>query len=157
LGISPALAQIDPRRVLEAQINRFTEEPHGIVCMSEDTLARDPDLISIHVRRLLSLLKRLAFIVGADYVFEPHNDALRRMVQHSFESALDQMYRLGAFVGPTRETAYQVVVDDALNPTPSVDQGRMIVELRVAPAQALQFLTVRLLQSGIRGIVTEGR
>ena len=46
---------------------------------------------------------------------------------------------------------------DALNTRQSVEQGRFIVELRVAPSQPLTFLTIRLVQTGERGVVTEVR
>jgi hypothetical protein len=38
-----------------------------------------------------------------------------------------------------------------------VDQGRFIVELRVAPSLPMNFLTIRLIQNGSRTSVTEGR
>ena len=45
---------------LEARILFVRAEPHGFVCLSADTLATDPDLRPIGVRRLLILLRRLA-------------------------------------------------------------------------------------------------
>ena len=45
----------------------------------------------------------------------------------------------------------------SLNTAQSVDQGRFIVELRVAPSLPMSFLTVRLVQSGDRTLVMEDR
>jgi len=42
-----------------------------------------------------------------------------------------------------------------LNTPRSMEQGRFIVELRVAPSLPLRFLTVRLVQNGDRGFVQE--
>ena len=50
--------------------------------------------------------------------------------------------------------AFQVVTADSLNTPQSVDDGRFIVELRVAPARPLAFLTIRLVQVGDRVTVT---
>jgi phage tail sheath protein FI len=42
-----------------------------------------------------------------------------------------------------------------LNTAESVEQGRFIVELRVAPSLPLTFLTIRFIQTGDRSFVTE--
>jgi phage tail sheath protein FI len=102
------------------------------------------------------LLRRLALRVGNRYVFEPNDGSFRRGAAQAFEQLLAQMYAAGAFAGATAASAYRVVVDDTLNTRQSVDQGRFIVELRVAPSLPLTFLTVRLVQTGDRIAVTEG-
>ncbi len=125
--------------------------------LSADTLSDDPDLRPINVRRLLILLRRLALRLGATYVFEPNDDAFRRLVQRGFEALLDDMFGRGAFAGATPATSFQVVTSQALNTPESVDQGHFIVELKVAPSLPLTFLTVRLVQTGDRTFITEGR
>ena len=45
---------------------------------------------------------------------------------------------------------FQVVTDDSLNTPQSVDLGRFIIELRVAPSLPMRFLTIRLLQTSDR-------
>jgi len=67
------------------------------------------------------------------------------------------MFARGAFAGRTAATSYQVVTDDSINTPTSVDQGRFIVELRVAPSLPLTFITVRLIQTNDRSLVTEMR
>jgi len=90
-------------------------------------------------------------------VFEPNSPAFRRLVQRGFTEMLDLMFVRGAFAGASPATSYQVVTDDSLNTEQSVDQGRFIVELRVAPSLPMNFLTIRLIQNGSRTSVTEGR
>jgi phage tail sheath protein FI len=99
----------------------------------------------------------LALRLGATYVFEPHSGAFRRAVQRGFEAMLEEMFGRGAFAGRTTDTSFQVVTDEVLNPPHSVDQGRFIVELRIAPSQPLEFLTIRLVQTGDRTLVTQER
>jgi hypothetical protein len=154
IELSPSFARDAWVRFADTQVNLLRDEPHGIVAQSADTLARDPDLAPIHVRRLLILLRRLALRLGPSYVFEPSNDAFRRLVQRGFEAALDTLFVRGAFAGAQRDAAYQLVVD-AL-PTVA-DLGRFVVEIKVAPSLPMSFLTVRLIQSGERGVVTEVR
>jgi len=125
------------------------------VPVAASTLSDDPDLAPINVRRLLSLLRRLALREGATYVFEPHSAAFRRSVQRGFEAMLTRMFERGAFAGATAASAFQVVTSESLNTPASVDLGRLIVELRVAPSLPMTFLTVRLVQTGDRALVVE--
>jgi hypothetical protein len=157
VALKPPMARQRRLAIQEAQINLIRQEPRGFVALSADTLSVDVDLRPINVRRLLILLRRLALRLGATYVFEPNDDAFRRLVQRGFEAMLDDMFVRGAFAGATPATSFQVVTSNALNTPQSVDQGRFIVELKVAPSLPITFLTIRLLQSGDRTLVTEGR
>ena len=139
----------------DALINLVRHEPTGFLVLDSDTLSDDFDLRQINVRRLLSLLRRLALKHGAEYVFEPNNERFRRSVQRGFKSLLDKMFVRGAFAGVTPATSYQVVVSDTINNFQSVEQGRLIVELRVAPSLPLRFVTVRLINAGGRTSVSE--
>jgi phage tail sheath protein FI len=152
--LTPSIPRDEWIRFADTQVNLLRDEPHGIVAQSADTLARDPDLAPIHVRRLLILLRRLALRVGPGYVFEPNNDAFERLVQRGFEAVLENLFARGAFAGAQREAAYQLVVGAEAG---VADQGRFVVEIKVAPSQPMSFLTVRLIQSGDRGVVTEVR
>jgi len=139
----------------DASINLVRNEPNGFLVLNSDTLSDDSDLRSINVRRLLSLLRRLALKHGAEYVFEPNDERFRRQVERGFSSLLDLMFVRGAFAGTTPTTSYQVVVNESVNNFQSVEQGRFIVELRVAPSLPLKFVTVRLVQAGGRSNVSE--
>ena len=141
----------------DARINIIRQDPRGFLSMSADTLADDDDLRPINVRRLLSLLRRLALSLGATYVFEPNDAVFRRGVQRGFEAMLGEMFVRGAFAGGTPQTSFQVVTGDSLNTPQSLDLGRFIVELRVAPSLPMTFLTIRLVQTGDRSLVVETR
>jgi hypothetical protein len=151
---------INPQRWLdlqEAHINLLRQEPRGFVVLDADTLSDDLDLRQMNVRRLLILLRRQALKLGAIYVFEPNSPAFRRMVDRGFSEMLDGMFERGAFAGNNPATSYQVVTDESLNTPDSVDQGRFIVELRVAPSLPMSFLTIRLVQTSERSLATEVR
>jgi phage tail sheath protein FI len=141
----------------DAQVNVVRQNPRGFLLLAEDTLSRDPDLRPINVRRLLILLRRLALRRGATYVFEPLSDGFRRMIERGFEEALSDLFQRGAFAGKTAATSYQVVVGPDVNTPQALDQGRFVVELKVAPSIPMRFLSVRLVQAGERLAATEGR
>ena len=157
VALAPAINRERYLDLQEARINLVRQEPRGFIVLDADTLCDDPSLRPINVRRLLSLLRRLALRLGATYVFEPNSPAFRRLVQRGFTEMLDLMFVRGAFAGASPSTSYQVVTDNSLNTEQSVDQGRFIVELRVAPSLPMNFLTIRLIQDGSRTSVTEGR
>ena len=70
---------------------------------------------------------------------------------------LDGMFERGAFAGANPATSYQVVTDSSLNTPQSVDLGRFIIELRVAPSLPMRFLTIRLVQTSDRTHALEVR
>ncbi len=159
-GIVALTPSIEPERRLDLQdahINLIRQEPRGFLVLDADTLSHDDDVRPINVRRLLMLLRRLALKLGATYVFEPNDDSFRRMVTRGFEAMLGEMFTRGAFAGNTPATSFQVVTDSSVNTPQSVEQGRFIVELRVAPSLPMTFLTIRLVQTGDRTSVTEVR
>jgi phage tail sheath protein FI len=141
----------------DAQVNVVRQEPRGFLWLAADTLSPDPELRPIGVRRLLSLLRRVALLTGAGYVFEPNDDTLRRAVQRGFEALLGQLFARGAFTGATADQAFRVVTGSPPNTPQSIDAGRLIVELKVAPSQPLAFLTVRLVQAGDGNLTVESR
>jgi phage tail sheath protein FI len=141
-------------RLQRIQVNVAAPGAAGFYLLSADTLSMDDDLRPISVRRLLILLHRLAIERGSTYVFEPNDDAFRRLVQRGFEALLGDLFQRGAFAGSTVDTAFQVVTGESLNTRQSIDQGRFIVELRVAPSRPLTFVTIRLVQTGERVSVT---
>lgn len=153
VALTPPLKATRWLDLQEAQVNLVRAEPDGAICLSADTLALDPELRPVGVRRLLSLLRRLALAQGQSLAFEPFGPALRRLARRELEGVLADLFRRGAFAGATPETAYQVVIRS----TPQdVDGGRLIIELKIAPALPLVFLTVRLVQTGGRVLVSEG-
>ncbi|MDQ1639070.1 MAG: hypothetical protein QOF62_2409 [Pyrinomonadaceae bacterium] len=157
VALAPPISRERRLDLQDAKINLLRQEPRGFIVLDADTLSDDEDFRPINVRRLLILLRRQALKLGATYVFEPNSPAFRRLVERGFTGMLDEMFVRGAFAGAKPATAYQVVADDSLNTSESVEQGRFIVELRVAPSLPLTFLTIRFIQSGDRSFVTEVR
>lgn len=156
-AVTPELGRERWGALFDEQLNVVLNEPRGVMSLSALTLAADGDLRQINVRRLLMLLRRLALREGNRYVFEPNSDAFGRLVQRGFEAVLGGMFVRGAFAGRTAADAYRVVTNPGLNPRASLDQGRFIVELRVAPTQPLAFINIRLVRDADRAIVSEGR
>jgi phage tail sheath protein FI len=103
------------------------------------------------------VLHRAAVRHGAVYAFEPNSDRFRRTVQRSFEGLLARMLERGAFAGASADEAYRVNTGSPPNTRQSVDAGRLIVEIKVAPSRPLTFLTVRLVRTGEGSLQVETR
>lgn len=150
VALKPAMLPERRLALQDALVNLVRQEPRGFIVLDADTLSTDEDLREISVRRLLILLRRQALRLGTTYVFEPNSQAFRRTVDRGFTEMLDGMFERGAFAGASPATSYQVVTDDSLNTAQSVDVGRFIIELRVAPSLPMRFLTIRLVQTSER-------
>jgi len=158
LGLDPERAGVDPAVLLGLAIDPLVRDPRGVVPAAARTLSLEPDLEPIGVRRLLTLLRRLVLRDGAPLVFEPHDSGLRDKVVRHLESLLGELFLRGAFAGTVASEGFRVVADESLNPPASVDAGRLIVEIQVAPSQPMAFIKVRMrLDEQGRAQLVEGR
>lgn len=155
--LTPAVERSAYGALLQAQVNEVRQEADGFLWLSQDTLADDPDLRPVNVRRLIALLRRLALLRGVDYVFEPNDAVFRRSVQRAFEATLTQLFVLGAFAGATAEEAFRVEIGSPPNTQASLDAGQLIVELKVAPSRPLAFVAVRLVGEADSGFRVDAR
>jgi len=155
LALEPTLGRGDWARLAAAHVNAVIRDPRGFLLLSADTLSVDEAVRPISVRRLLILLRRLALAEGETFVFEANDAFLAELVRNRFEVVLGDLYRRGAFAGATPDAGFRVVTDASVNPPASRDRGRFVTELRVAPARALAFLTVRLIGGGPERLVVQ--
>jgi hypothetical protein len=149
LALQPALTSDAPTSFDENQVNLIAQQPEGFLIMGQDTLITiEADLVPLNVRRLLILIRRLALREGVRYVFRNITPTFLRQVTRQFNQWMQQMLSLGAFAGLSAQDSYRVIADASVNTPDSMDQGRFIVELQVAPSVPMRFLTVQLVQSG---------
>lgn len=147
VALFPTIDRAAWQRLANAGVNLVRQDGRGFLLMNADTLSFSHENRPLNVRRLLILLRRLVLREGNRYVFEPDSVDFRNRVYHQFNQLLANLYSRGAFAGSTQDAAFRVVMDRSVNTPHSLDMGRFIVELRVAPAHPMQFITVRLLQS----------
>ena len=148
LDLQPALTS-DAFAAFDAeQINLISRQPEGFLMMGQDTqITTEADLVPLNVRRLLILLRRLALREGVRYVFENITPRFQRQVTRQFDGWMQQLLARGAFAGLSAADSYRVIADSSVNTQDSIDQGRFIVVLQVAPSVPMRFLTVQLVQS----------
>jgi phage tail sheath protein FI len=144
LGLVPPISDDDWADLFALQFNLVRPEPRDFRVMSAHTLADERSLLQISVRRLMILLRKAALERGMDFVFETNHERFREGVRVVLEDLLRFMFERGAFAGATPAEAYRVVTDASVNTPQSVDQGRFIALIQVAPSQPLEFVTVLL-------------
>ncbi len=148
LGLAPAIPTDDWADLFDLQFNLVRREPRDFRAMSAHTLSDESIWLQISVRRLLILIRKFVVARGLDFVFESNHERFRSGVRLMLEDALRFMYERGAFAGASPEQSYTVVTDASVNPPQSVDAGRFVAQIQVAPSQPLEFITVLLTRVG---------
>ncbi|HSC79421.1 MAG TPA: phage tail sheath C-terminal domain-containing protein [Chitinolyticbacter sp.] len=132
----------------QAHINVFLQEPAGITLAAARTLSTEAQWRQLSVRRLMLMLRRVLDRQMQWAVFEPNGAALRAELIHLATTLLRRLYRLGALRGATEAQAFFVHCDDVLNPPYRVDNGELLMEIGVCPAEPLEFIVLRLTRDG---------
>jgi hypothetical protein len=155
LGLTPEFSTDDWAELFALQFNLVRPEPRDFRAMSAHTLSDERAWLQVSVRRLMILLRKVAVERGMDFVFESNHERFREGVRAMLEDLLRFMFERGAFSGATAEQAFRVVTDDSVNTLQGIEQGRFIAEIRVAPSQPLEFITVQLTRTGEGLFATE--
>ncbi|GAA0331894.1 hypothetical protein GCM10009087_47600 [Sphingomonas oligophenolica] len=152
VGLDPAFPEAELLTLDRARVNMVRRLPLGFTLYDADTLSSERDWRQINVRRLMMLLRRTLLRRGMTYVFEPNGPVLRRAVERSLVATLDDLQQRGAFAGASSAQSFRVAVQES---AADLDGGRLVVEISVAPAQPIRFLTVSLVQQGARLTILE--
>jgi hypothetical protein len=139
----------------QSAVNVFLRERDGILLTAGRTLSRDPSWRQLSVRRLVTMIERALDRQMQWTAFEPNGRRLRGQVNDLLRTFLRGLWRANAFAGATEDEAFFVRCDDALNPPPVTDLGRLIVEVGLAPAEPLEFIVLRLTRDGDRLLFAE--
>ena len=118
----------------------------GIRVWGGRTLSSDPAWRYINVRRLFNYIEE-SILRGTQWVvFEPNDLALWQRVKRTVYSFLLGLWRQGALFGATPAEAFYVKCDEETNPPESVDEGKLVVEIGVAPVKPAEFVIFRISQ-----------
>ena len=120
---------------------------YGTKIWGARTLAKtDPSWRYINVRRLFNFVEE-SIQRGTQWaVFEPNDFDLWQRVKRNITSFLRGLWSQGALVGATPEQAFYVLCDASNNPAASVDEGKLIVEIGIAPVKPAEFVIFRISQ-----------
>jgi Bacteriophage tail sheath protein len=125
----------------------FREENRGLRIYGARVATSDPEFKYINVRRLLLFIEQ-SLDNGLQWaVFEPNDQPLWDTVKQSVSNFLVTVWRSGALAGTKQEEAFFVNIGYNITMTQDdIDNGRMIVEIGVAPVKPAEFVIVRISQ-----------
>jgi phage tail sheath protein FI len=145
---------LNPRNI--NVIRDFRPSGRGVRVWGARALSSDPDWKYINVRRLFIFMEHSIDRGTQWVVFEPNSELLWARVRRVISSFLRAVWRDGALMGLTAEEAYFVKCDRTTMSQNDIDNGRLIVEIGVAPVKPAEFVIFRIGQWSGGSSVDEG-
>ncbi len=105
----------------------------------------------VPVRRLTLFLEESIFRGTAWAVFEPNDEPLWANVRASVGAFLHGLFVAGAFQGSTPREAWFVKCGRETMTRDDIDNGRLIIEIGIAPVKPAEFVIFRIGQFGCGG------
>lgn len=116
----------------------------GIHIVNARTLSHDDEWKHINIRRLLTFIE-VSILKGIKaVVLESHNEPALRRVRDSVSGFLTNVWRAGALEGTKREEAFFIKLERANITCSDIDNGRVIMEVGVAPVRPAEFIISRI-------------
>ena len=119
-------------------------QPDGWLLVSDVTTSPDPAWQPGGVSRLMASVLRAARRVGEGLLFEPSGPRLWARLKRSVEDLLTDYWREGGLRGASTAEAFDVRCDRSTMSQNDIDNGRVIAQIGVAPAAAVERMVVVL-------------
>lgn len=124
----------------------FTAENRGLRVWGARTVSSDPDWRYINIRRLFQYIEASIEYGTQWVVFEPNNELLWARVRQSVSDFLTDTWRTGALMGTKASEAFYVLCDRTTMTQSDIENGRLIVEIGIAPTFPAEFVIFRISQ-----------
>lgn len=116
----------------------------GIRIFGTRSLSSDPEWRYLTTRRIVDAIEKSLEISLRWMVFEPNNLITRHSVETSANILLDRLFRQGILAGPVARGAYSARCNLDNNDDATRDDGKLIVDIGVAPTKPFEFIFFRL-------------
>lgn len=127
----------------------------GLLVWGARTRSTTRDWRYLNVRRLVSYLSDSIRQSTTWAVFEPNDERLWATLRHAVASFLTDQWRQGALVGRTPDEAFYVICDATNNTTETMDDGKVVCDIGVAPVRPAEFVHFTITQiAGQSGTTT---
>lgn len=100
----------------------------------------------VNVRRLFNMIEESIIESTRWIVFEPNDRPLWQAIRRDVTAFLMGYWRDGALMGRTPEEAFYVKCDEETNPPESINEGKVIIEVGLAPVKPAEFVIFRVSQ-----------
>jgi uncharacterized protein len=118
----------------------------GIRVWGARTLSSDPLWKYVNVRRLFIFIEASIYNATQWVVFEPNDDRLWARVKQTATLFLRTQWREGALFGATEAEAFSVAVGRDTMTEDDILNGRLIIEIGIAPVRPAEFVIFRVYQ-----------
>jgi hypothetical protein len=98
----------------------------------------------VNVRRLFCYIQTAIALDTRGYVFRPNDHNLWMTVRRNVSDFLRGQWRIGALHGRTPDEAFFVKCDEDTNPPESIREGKLVVEVGIAPVRPAEFVIFRV-------------
>jgi phage tail sheath protein FI len=140
-----------------AGINALRAQPgRGLRVLGGRTVSSDFDWRYLSVRRLISMIEKAIDVSLQWAVFEPNDWATRAKLTLVIQSFLLELWSRGAMVGAVPDQGFWVRCDETNNPPYLRDQGRLQVDVGIAPTTPFEFIVLRIGRDANGFAMTEG-
>jgi phage tail sheath protein FI len=116
----------------------------GNVIWGARTVSTDPEWRYLNVRRLFLVIEKSIELGTGWTVFEPNDPTLWKSIVRNVSAFLRLQWLAGALVGTTEEEAFFVKCDEETNPPESIEAGRVVTEIGIAPSKPAEFVIFRI-------------
>jgi phage tail sheath protein FI len=124
----------------------FRAENRGLRVWGARTVSSAPDWKYINIRRLFQYIEASIEYGTQWVVFEPNNELLWARVRQSVSDFLTDTWRTGALMGTKASEAFYVLCDRTTMTQSDIENGRLIVEIGIAPTFPAEFVIFRISQ-----------
>jgi phage tail sheath protein FI len=118
----------------------------GIRVWGARTLSSDPLWKYVSVRRLFIFIEASIYTSTQWVVFEPNDQRLWARVKQTVTLFLRTQWREGALFGAKEEEAFSVMVGPETMTENDILNGRLIIEIGIAPVRPAEFVIFRVYQ-----------
>lgn len=136
---------LNPRNI--NVIRDFRQENRGIRIYGARCVTSFSDWRYLAVRRLFIAIERSIEIGTQWAVLEPNGPRLWDRLIDSIDSFLTTWWRDGALLGEEKGQAFYIRCGTATMTTDDIDNGRLVMEIGIAPTKPAEFVIIRVSQT----------
>jgi phage tail sheath protein FI len=118
----------------------------GLAVWGVRTISNQDAWRYINARRLFMFLEKSIFNATNWIVFENNGSTLWGKIKAQLNGFLTDLHRQGYFAGATPADSFFVTVDSTNNPPESIELGKVIIDVGVAPNKPAEFVVFRFTQ-----------
>ena len=145
-GLTSEVTQRDDEALNDLGINAIRRwTPRGIRVWGSRTLASAPsEWTYLSVRRLTLFIEHSLSRSLRWTAFEPNDEQLWTKIRRAAEAFLHDLHRRGAMGAASLNDAWYVRCDASTTPASDVVEGRVNVEIGIAPVRPAEFVTLEI-------------